>query len=112
MKTLKLKILLLAGLISASFLSARAATPDNENLRSFRQKIQNTISLPEALKKPGYSKKVKMVFIVNENKAVGQVAAITSDPVLKSSLEAQFKKLPITELKPGTYNVEIDFNVY
>lgn len=112
MKTLTFKTFLAAGLLSASFLSARASVPGASDRKLVRQKIQQNIALPETLKKPGFSKKVKVIFVVAANHSVSEVAAATSDAVLKGSLEGQFKKLNMPELQPGTYKVEIDFNVY
>jgi hypothetical protein len=112
MKNLSVKTLLLAAALMLSCSAARSANNPGKEVMQAHQKIKSSISLPEALKKPGFSKKVKVVFEIGSSQAVEKVSAITPDPVLKASLEAQFRKLKLSELQPGSYHVEIEFNVY
>ena len=109
----KLKTIALASILSLGFLSLSAAgTPKNNNAASVSQKIKHAVSLPEELKTPGYSQKVKVSFIIDLSGKVTEVAANTRNLALKQNLENQFKQIVLNELQPGTYNVEINFNVY
>ena len=113
MKTTKLKTLALAAMLSLCSLSLSAAgIPKSSNTIGVREKIQHAVSLPGELKKAGYTQKVKVSFVLDQNGKVAEVAASTSNKVLKQSLEDQFKQIVLTELKAGTYKVEINFNVY
>ncbi len=108
----KMKTIVLATLFSLGFLTVSAAgTPKNET-NTVREKIQRAVSLPEQLKNPGFSQKVKVSFILDAGGCVQAVAANTTNLVLKQKLENQFKTIALPELKAGTYNVEINFNVY
>ena len=112
--TTKLKTLALAALLSLGSLSLSAAgAPKSGNeVNGVRQKIQQAVSLPEELKTPGSNLKVKVSFSLNKAGNVEAVAANTSNPVLKQSLENQFKQIRFSDLAAGTYNVEINFFVY
>ena len=106
----KLKTITLATLLSLGFLLLSAAgTPKHENVR---EKIQHAVSLPAELKNPGYSQKVKVAFVLDNAGKVIEAVASTINLSLKHSLENQFRQLVLTELQAGTYNVEINFNVY
>lgn len=112
MKTLKLKTLTLAALLTFGFLTGTAGNPNKADTGLVRQKIQHGVSLPEELKQPGFNQKVKVSFVLDKSGNVKEVAASTADKALKKTLESQFKQMVLNELQAGTYNVEINFNVY
>jgi hypothetical protein len=112
MKT-KFKTIALAAILSFGFLSVSVAgTPKSDNSCAVRQKIQHAVSLPGELKNPGYSQKVKVSFVLDVSGKVKEVAANTKNPMLKKTLENQFRQIVLSELQAGTYNVELNFNVY
>jgi len=112
MSTKTLKTLALATFLSLGFLSAVARPLNNDHPSMISQKIKQAISLPQELKTAGFSQKVKVSFVLNAQGGIESVAASTSNLVLKQKLENQFRQLVLSELKAGTYNVELNFNVY
>lgn len=110
MKTKIFKTIALTVLIGLGSLSSRTFAGNNPG--NVRNKIQNNLSLPEELKKEGSSQKVKVSFVLNANGEIKEVIARASDPILKKSIESQFKKLKLAELQEGAYHVEIIFNVH
>ena len=113
MKTKSLKTLALAALLSCGFLSLSAAgTPKSASANAVRQKIQHAVSLPQELKTPGYSQKVKVSFSLDAAGKIQEVGASAKNAVLKQAIENQFKQIVLSELQAGTYSVELNFNVY
>lgn len=112
MNTKTLKTLALAAFLSLGLISATASPLNNDHPAMIGQKIKQAVSLPQELKTAGFSQKVKVSFVLNAQGCVESVAANTSNRVLKQKLEDQFMQLALPELKAGTYNVELNFNVY
>jgi hypothetical protein len=114
MKTKKLKILALAAFFSLGFISLNATVLPKESKSAgpVTEKIRHTLSLPQELKNPGSTQKVKVSFVIAENGTVESVAANTKNIALKQNVENQFRQLTFPELKAGLYNVQVIFNVY
>jgi hypothetical protein len=113
MKTKTLKTLTLAALLSLGLAaSAASGTKTNSGNNDVTQKIKNSIRLPEELKTPGFTQKVKVSFVMAANGKVETVTANTKNLLLKQRVEEQFAKLALPELQAGTYHVELDFIVY
>lgn len=104
-----LTCLLSLGLFTAGVAGNAAGGKEKE---STAQKIQSAISLPKEFKTPGFSEKVKIFFTVDESGNVVQDVAATKNPVLRQSIEKQFKQIRFSELVPQiAYNIEINFIV-
>jgi hypothetical protein len=110
MKNFKLKLATLALIAGLSF-SATAA--DTNESSSAAKMISAKITLPEHLKKSGYAEKVRVMFTVNENGNVTNVAAVTANKELKAAIENQFLTLSFGGLKANAANsVVLNFKVY
>ncbi|MFL5754327.1 MAG: hypothetical protein ACJ76F_13030 [Bacteroidia bacterium] len=110
MKTLKRKIALVA---LAAFMSTGIMTAAIPAGADAGKTISSKITLPESLKKSGYSEKVRVIFTVNESGEVNHVVAVTLNNELKSAIEKQFSALCFSELKANAANsVVLNFKVY
>jgi biopolymer transport protein ExbD len=110
LKKITLSCLLVLGLTSAALANNPASS--RANAKSISKKIEASVSLPKALRTPGFSQKVKVFFTVDEKGNVTYGAAATKNAELKKSIETQFKQICFAELNPNTaYNVEIKFIV-
>ena len=113
MKTIfnKTIIIITAGL----FLSMNVNAKDNENPKSVliadaSKTIKEHIKFPNLLMDFNKEEKVNVVFTVNEIGNVNLVVANTTNENLKKSIETQFAKLKLSNLKANnTYSVVFNF---
>lgn len=114
MKTALLKtIVALAGFIflAGQPLSANSYT-GSPSLKEVSKTISASLHFPAELKKTGTEEKVNVVFTVDANGEVNLVIADAANPILKQSIEQQFRKLTLAGLKPNNaYSVILNFKI-
>lgn len=111
MKTL-IKSMVLAALIGASVTAKAGIEPENSGAEA-KSMLQKKINLPEELKVQGFTETVKVIFTVDQSGCVNEVVAVTTNPILKKSIEAQMKSISFNALEPNKTNTaQLKFRVY
>ena len=113
MKTLikKSVIVFATGLLMS--LTARAGgnePPKNISISGASKTIKDHVKFPNLLLDFSNEEKVNVVFTVNEEGRVNLVIANTSNEILKKSIETQFSKLVLKQLKANNaYSIQFNF---
>ncbi|MBI3519092.1 MAG: hypothetical protein HY062_07010 [Bacteroidetes bacterium] len=116
MKTIVKRSLVL--LATGIFLSINSNASENEKPKSTtrlsvteaHQTIKEHIKFPNLLMHFDQEEKVNVVFTVNESGEVNLVVANTSNDILKKSIESQFLKLKLNNLKANNaYSIVFNF---
>lgn len=113
MKTIFKKsiLLLTAGLFFSFTISAKDnETPKSVLITDASKTIKEHITFPDLLMHFNQDEKVNVVFTVNEIGEVNLVIANTANETLKKSIETQFTKLKLNNLKANNaYSVILNF---
>lgn len=112
MKTLKKSIILLSVgfLFSFSIKANENENPKTVTINEANKTIKQHIKFPDVLMHFGQEEKVNVVFTVSETGQVNLVIANTQNEMLKKSIESQFIKLILINLKANNaYSVVFNF---
>lgn len=113
MKTLikKSVIVFATGLLMSLTAKAGGNEPSKSILISDASKtIKEHVKFPNLLLDYSHEEKVNVVFTVNNEGHVNLVIANTANEVLKKSIEIQFTKLVLKQLKANnTYSIQFNF---
>lgn len=113
MKTLikKSMIVLATGFLMSLTARAGGIEPSKSIIISVATKtIKDHLKFPNLLINQAHEEKVNVVFTVNEVGRVNFVIANTSNEILKRSIETQFSKLVLKQLKANNaYSIQFNF---
>ncbi len=104
-------IILSAGLLIAFKTQAKEIGNPNTTIGvNVLKEIKNQITFPNFIQETNHTEEVKVVFTVNEIGKVNLVIANTTNIFLKQSIEKQFMKLTLNQLKANhTYGIQFNF---